>query len=242
MTVSIELNRGLVAVIDDHDFDLIKKYTWHSHVHKSGHFYARTNFPVGKDGKRQKGVLMHRLIMGLTDPRIKCDHGDGDGRNNTRLNLRTCSTSQNGMNKGAQRNSLTGVKGVSPHGKNRFAATINIAGKQKHLGLFKTVEEAKDAYEKAAISHHGEFANCSGVKGTANAPPPDRKKYKGMLVFKGINKSGAEWAKDLGVSTSEIYRRLEKHGSIDDVIRNSNATAFNWAVQEATGIPTFAEG
>ena len=241
MTVSIKLNRGLVAIIDEQDAPIIKMYNWHSHVHKSGHIYARTNIPSGEKRKRKKGILMHRLIMGLSDPKIKCDHRDGDGLNNTRENLRICTVAQNAMNRGAQRNSSTGVKGVSPCGR-KFAATITINGKQKHLGCFCTIEEAKEVRDNAAMKNHGEFANTSGPKLPANIPAPARKKYKGRLLFNGKDKSASGWAAYLGISTSAIYRRLEKHGSISEVIRNSNAEIFKRMVQESTGIPTFVEG
>lgn len=238
MTVAIELNRGLVAIIDDQDLPIIKRYTWHSHVHASGHIYARTNVPSGETGKRQKGLLMHRLIMGISDPKIKCDHIDGNGLNNTRGNMRICSVAQNGMNRGAQRNSFTGVKGVSPCGK-KFAATIRINGKQKHLGCFCTIEEAKEVYDRAAMENHGEFYNTLGPKQIAKIPTPVRKKYKGQLNFSGENKSVEGWALFFGISASAMYRRLKKYGSIDEVVRNSDADLFKRMVQEATGITTF---
>ena len=62
------------------------------------------------------------------------------------------------------------------------------------------------------------------------------------LTFCGVTKSGSGWARELGISISAIHRRLEKHGSIEEVIRNSNAEIFKRMVQEATGIPTFVEG
>lgn len=241
MTISIELNRGMVAVVDDQDFDMVRKYKWHAHVHSSGHVYARTNIPCGKNGKRQKGLLMHRLILGINDPSVKCDHRDGDGLNNTRENIRTCSVSQNGMNKGAQRNSSTGVKGVSPCGK-RFAATIRVNGKQKHLGCFDTVARAKAAYDIAALRHHKEFANTSSVKPEKGIPIATRRNHTNAFSFYGAHKSGQAWAKILGISTSSVYRRLEKFGSIELVIKHSDAALFKRMVQESTGIPVSVEG
>lgn len=239
--IKIQLNRGLYAIIDEEDHHLVCRYSWHSHIHKSGHIYARTNITSDKGGKRQERFLMHRLILGLTDPRVKVDHRNGDGLDNTRMNLRKCSVSQNGMNRGAQRNSSTGVKGVSPCGKG-FAATITIGGKQKHLGVFETVESAREAHDKAALVHHGVFANLSGTKAEVSIPTPQRRSYRDKLVFNGTVKSGAEWAVILGISTSAIYRRLEKHGSIEAVIKNSDSEQFKRMVEEATGIPTTVEG
>ena len=40
-------------------------------------------------------VMMHRLILGLTDPEIEADHRDNDGLNNQRYNLRRCTHLEN---------------------------------------------------------------------------------------------------------------------------------------------------
>lgn len=39
--------------------------------------------------------MMHRWIMGVTDPEIEVDHRDNDGLNNQRYNLRPCTHLQN---------------------------------------------------------------------------------------------------------------------------------------------------
>jgi len=48
--------------------------------------------------------------------------------------------------------------------RQRWVAAIKYDGKQRSLGRFKSVEEARDAYRVAAEKHHGEFANCGGVR------------------------------------------------------------------------------
>ncbi len=50
----------------------------------------------------------------------------------------------------ANKNSMTGVKGVSPNGR-RYKAQILIDGKYQHLGTFDTIEEAATAVEKARL-------------------------------------------------------------------------------------------
>ena len=40
----------------------------------------------------------------------------------------------------------------------RYRAVIKINGKQKSLGYFLTVDEAKEAYKKAALQNYGEYA------------------------------------------------------------------------------------
>lgn len=46
------------------------------------------------------------------------------------------------------RDNKLGVKGVTRHGKG-FRASVTIEGKQRHLGTFKTIEEAKQAVRNA---------------------------------------------------------------------------------------------
>lgn len=86
------------------------------------------------------------------------DHKDGDGLNNRRSNLRPCTYSQNGANRGPQKNSSTGVKGVFPHrDTGKFRSCIMVEGKSRHLGIFATIEDAALAYRTAAEEAFGEF-------------------------------------------------------------------------------------
>ena len=88
------------------------------------------------------------------------DHEDTNRINNRILNLRGCTRQQNGFNSKIGKNNKSGVKGVCWHKKNNNWRTfINVDGKQKHLGSFKNVEDAKKVVEAARIKYHGEFAN-----------------------------------------------------------------------------------
>lgn len=87
------------------------------------------------------------------------DHIDGNGLNNRISNLREAVHSENARNRGAQRNSKSGIKGVSWHVESgRWQAKIQHHGKGKNLGYYATPEEAREAYCKAAKELHGEFA------------------------------------------------------------------------------------
>lgn len=107
------------------------------------------------------GRLLHRLI--LMPPRgMVVDHADGNPANNSRDNLRICTTSENSMNRGAQKNSRSGVKGVCWHkGRQKWYVQIMAGRKRERVGFFDTVEEARDAYRKAAQELHGEFARTA---------------------------------------------------------------------------------
>jgi len=103
--------------------------------------------------------LAHRLaVLYMTGewPEADVDHEDGNGLNNRWSNLRPASKPQNGANRGPNKNSKTGVKGVSLS-NGRYRASFR--GKQ--LGLCDTLEEAAALYERAAKEHFGQFARVA---------------------------------------------------------------------------------
>ena len=57
-------------------------------------------------------------------------------------------------NKRVQHNSKTGVSGVITRG-NSFSVDISVKGKRKHIGSFKTLEEAKEARKEAELKYWG---------------------------------------------------------------------------------------
>lgn len=101
--------------------------------------------------------LMHGYMPSIVD------HINRDKRDNRILNLRPATASQNQINKTVQRNSSTGAKGVNAFhtGNKRWRARIQVDKKKIHLGYFTTKEEASEAYRRAAIIYHGEYAGES---------------------------------------------------------------------------------
>ena len=105
---------------------------------------------------------MHREILGITDPKINVDHLDGDGLNNQRSNLRVCTDSQNGANRGKQKNNKSGYKGVHWNKKTKkWAAQIQYHKKVLNLGYYSDIIEAAKAYDKKALELFGEFARLN---------------------------------------------------------------------------------
>lgn len=101
---------------------------------------------------------MHRLLTGndITD------HADGDKLNNKRSNLRSCTYSQNGMNRGKSINNTSGYKGVIYRkDRGKWSAKIYVSGTAYYLGCYSDKEDAAKAYDVAATRMCGEFAKTN---------------------------------------------------------------------------------
>lgn len=99
----------------------------------------------------------HRLaILFMTGewPLHMVDHKDGVRDNNRFDNLRDAPELINRQNvRRAYKVNISGLLGASKH-RNRWTATIRVAGKRLRLGNFATAEEAHAAYVAAKRIHH----------------------------------------------------------------------------------------
>lgn len=148
----IMLTNGKYAFIDDDDFELVSTSRWYfTNGYAKGYVFIN---------KRKVTTSMHRLVMGLQpgDKRI-VDHIDHNPLNNTKRNLRICSSRQNAHNRNLLKNNTTGFKGVSKTVSGSFVANLSYKGHSHYLGTFKTAKEAHEAYCELAKNLHGEFAN-----------------------------------------------------------------------------------
>jgi hypothetical protein len=151
----IYLSQGRVALVDDADWEWLRRWKWFACPSIRGTYYARRSF--WKLGK-MKQVSMARAILGITDSKVAVDHRNGDTLDNRRENLRPATNAQNQANSGLRKNNTLGVKGVSYHPKrNRWQARIGVGGQRLSLGYFASVVEAAEAYRQKAIEVHGEF-------------------------------------------------------------------------------------
>lgn len=158
----IQLTRGMVALVDDADYDGLNKYNWIA-IKGRHTFYAAMNTSM-KDGPI-KCILMHRLILGIHKNRsLIGDHRNRDGLDNRRENLRLATYSDNGAN-AIKKCSKSKYLGVSKHTVNKkWIASICKNYKTKYIGSFDTQEQAAAAYNKSAIEIHGEFARLNMIR------------------------------------------------------------------------------
>jgi len=160
MTLEIPLSRGLVALVDDSDYNRLSTAgKWYANP-GGDTFYACRMSP--RRGGKQLHIQMHTLVTGWSF----VDHINGDGLDNRRSNLRPADKSTNGMNRGIGSNNTSGFKGVSLQGL-KWKAQIRVNGRHVHLGMFDTPEEAARVYDQAAVRHFGEFARPNFPRETA---------------------------------------------------------------------------
>lgn len=154
----IKLSRGLVALVDDKDYDRLSEYSWNATVCSNGAVYAARTVRLGA---KKKNIRMHRVILGIVSPKVEVDHKDGNTLNNQRRNLRLCSHKQNMANMKKRRTRSTSqFKGVSLHKHSGlWRATIRFT----HLGYFKTEKEAAQAYNSAAGHVFGVHARVNVI-------------------------------------------------------------------------------
>ncbi len=113
------------------------------------------------DGRKHLGHRLAFLYVEGKIPRL-VDHGDTDGINNKWQNLRPCTRSTNGMNRGTPANNTSGFKGVSQDRRSgRWDVYITRDGRRKYLGQFDAPEDGAAVYAKAAAELHREFARVS---------------------------------------------------------------------------------
>lgn len=137
----IELTRGYQAIVDEEDYLYLLGYKWH---YNNGR--AWTTIRIEKGGKQYK-IPMHGLIMQCPKG-LMIDHINRNPLDNRKENLRYANHRINGLNR------KDNSHGVYWHKLNKkWIASIPDNGKRKHVGYFKTKEEAIKAV--CDITGHG---------------------------------------------------------------------------------------
>lgn len=145
---------GTEFLVDDGDVGLVMQCKWY--IGHNGYVYS-----TSKGGN----VRLHRLIMGAKKGEV-VDHIDHNPLNNTRKNLRKCTSQQNNFHRKPVKTekSSSQYKGVILK-NGRWNACMRINGIKKSLGTFDSEIDAAKAYDNAARSYQGEFAYLNFQEG-----------------------------------------------------------------------------
>lgn len=117
---------------------------------KDVHGYIQINL----SGNVLKGHRVAWFLHYGSWPDGQIDHINHNRSDNRICNLRVVDNTENHRNRPKQSNNKTGVVGVCVHKKSGlYRAYINFDGKQKNLGYFKNLDEAKEARRLANIEY-----------------------------------------------------------------------------------------
>lgn len=162
MSKEIPLSQGLVAIVDDEDFEWLNQWKWSAS--KQGKRPETTKYRairvVTKNGK-QRPILMHRALLGARREDI-VDHINGNPLDNRRENLRICTQQQNMFNGSAHVDGMTSeFKGVC-WDKDRRKWRVAFQG--KYVGIFDNELVAAASYDEVALVHAGPYAKLNFPK------------------------------------------------------------------------------
>ena len=151
----IQLTRGMVAMVDDEDFEYLNEFKWCAAKMDSSIYAIR---PTIKNGKKST-ISMHRCIISEID-NVFIDHINGNGLNNQRSNLRRCNDQQNQRNRRPNKGTSSDFKGVRviKSKTKKYTSRIKVSGITIHIGNFYSEIEAAKAYDIKAKELFGEFA------------------------------------------------------------------------------------
>lgn len=153
--------QGREVLIDDDDLETFESNRWR--IMKS----STTEMEYCASGK---GVLLHRLVLGLTDGAVHADHINRNGLDNRKANLRPCTPSQNQRNRALSKSNRSGYKGVYfDRSRGTWYARYKHNYRNVYLGRYSTALEAGLAYDYAVSNLFGEYARTNGIQLTGEA-------------------------------------------------------------------------
>jgi len=170
----IPLTQGVVARVDDCDFEELSKYSWGA-VLRSGNWYAQRGY---RENGKVICVYMARQILNAPKDmfvdHIKHRPVEDKIADNRRCNIRICTQPQNAKNRKPSKNCTSGVTSVHwIKERKRWLVTIPEpmeiiqlgrvqieipARKKAFVGRFKSFEDAVRARREAEKRVYGDFA------------------------------------------------------------------------------------
>lgn len=158
----LSLTKGKYAQVDDEDYYWLSQWNWFA-IETKGAWYARRS---KKKGVLRSGepfeVYLHRVVMRCSDKTKVVDHRDHDGLNCQKVNLRTCTKSENNRNLCSRKGSSSSYLGVTwDSSRSKWSSRLKCKGKTFNIGRFNNEIEAAKAYDLVAKEQFGNFANLN---------------------------------------------------------------------------------
>lgn len=154
MDVSTPKYKNAICKVDLCDYDKVSSIHWWAYGAEGGVTYVQ-----GQVNKKQESI--HRIINNTPED-LSTDHINGDGLDNTRLNLRTVTKLGNNKNRRIPSNNTTGHMGVKLNKSGTYYAYIMVNNKQINLGTYTTFEDAVTARKEGEIRYefHENHGRC----------------------------------------------------------------------------------
>jgi hypothetical protein len=151
----IKTSSGKRIKVDVDDFEKLNQVSWQ--VTPKG--YAVSEI-------KTKPVIMHRLVMGIHDPKIQVDHIKGNKLDNRKSQLRLCTNQQNQFNRVKHKRNTSGYRGVYWKRETQKWISITIVNKKCHwFGSFQSKKDALIAWNIGVKKIHGKFARLQKWRG-----------------------------------------------------------------------------
>jgi len=154
---------GTKFLIDADDVARVSERYWHM---------GKESYIVSAKGVNKSKALLHRWILGVTNPSIFVDHINRDRLDNRRINLRKVTSTENAYNRSLASTNRTGFIGVyySTYSR-RYEAKVGYRKKRIYLGSSRDdLVRLAQMYNIGAKFLYGDFAGEMN-----NVPEPDKK-------------------------------------------------------------------
>lgn len=161
MALSIWLNDGYEALVDEPDYEWLAKFSWVPNLAHTGAVYAIAAFPNRLSPGKQTTREMQRLIL---DPEwslprhVLVDHLNGNTLDNRRDNLRLVGYRKSNLNRRICRRNKTGYRWVIQRASGRYQVMVRTTAdglKYHSAGHFDCPHDAAEAANELALRLFG---------------------------------------------------------------------------------------